>query len=84
MNYKLHKVMQGVAYINIDRDAARAHWNKLARMSSKSPEFYVVNREFCLVNKALAGIVSHRQTRNFVIHRLKERALNRRLDWRGR
>lgn len=79
MRNKLHKLMGNLAYVTIDPASARAHWWDMVGFSGLDPATYCVNREVVLSQKAVAGILGHRQSRNFVIHRLRERALLRRV-----
>lgn len=76
----LHHLIQNLTYVSIDRAEARQHWLKMVSCSTVNPLFFSVNRATLVKQKAVAGILSHRQTRGFVIHRLKERALLRRLQ----
>jgi len=80
MRNKLHHLMTNLQYVSIDRDAARQHWWKMVEFNQLDPMTYAVNRELLVSQKAVAGILSHRQTRGFVLHRCKERSLLRRLS----
>lgn len=77
---KLHKLMSNLRYVSIDREAARNHWWTLVEMSQLAPDVYAVNRQMIVENKATAGILSHQQTRGFILHRMKERSLLRKIS----
>lgn len=80
MRMKLHHLMGNLQYVQVDRDRARRHWWDMVGFSQLDPMTYSLNRTLIISNKAVAGILSHRQTRGFVIHRIKERAIRRRLE----
>ena len=74
---RLHKLITNLTYVEIDRDRARKHWWDMVKFSQLDPATYSVNRHMVVTQKAIAGILSHRQTRGFIIHRLRERGLLR-------
>lgn len=79
MKLKLHKLMGNLVYVHVDRVRARKHWWDMVEFSQLDAATYSINRTMVVSQKAVAGILSHRQTRGFVMHRMRERALLRRL-----
>ena len=80
MKSSLLKLLLNLNYVNVDRAEAREHWNVMAKYGAMNDDVYIYNRHLIVPFKAVAGILSHKQTRGFTIHRLKERALRRRLN----
>jgi hypothetical protein len=64
--------------VKLDRAMAQSHWAELA--SCSDAQFYAANREVLVYQKALLGCIGHRQSRGFVIHRMKERQINRNIS----
>lgn len=76
---KFKNIICNLRYVTVDRDAARSHWWDMVEISQLNRGFWSVNQRELVSQKAVAGILSHRQTRNFVFHRIRERAIRRRL-----
>jgi len=76
---KLTRIMLNLTYVTVDRAAATNHWWKMVECVNLDREFWSVNQTVLVSQKAVAGILSHRQTRGFVAHRIKERRILRHL-----
>lgn len=83
MKNMLMSCVLNLNYVNVDRNQARKHWWKMVGFCQLSPDMYLINRRTIVSYKATAGILGHQQTRGFVMHRLRERCLLRRLATGG-
>ena len=80
-------IVQNLAYVTVNRAEARGHWLTMCEGVTRlreEPEhlascFLQANSNMLLKNKAVAGLLSHKKSRGFLIHRIRERAINRRL-----
>ena len=79
----IHK-LANLTCVKLDRAMAQSQWAELAYsnalLSGFDAQFYAANREILVCQKALLGCIGHRQSRGFVIHRMKERQINRNIS----